>query len=210
METSTEHKGRRLSRRLLLLGAGLALAVGATQLVDYGTSEAAPPTPQAQTAAIRPAAPTAVAVGTVVESRSYQLLASIKGRPKRIFLQAGQYVHKGDILVKGWDHGFALAPTDAIVLEQLAEANDYLQPSTPVALLAAVHPFRVALPLEKEPRKVGTVLRLRGTGPGGQVATGVVISSTVSGQQSILELRLRSLEQGLMAVGAGVRVEPMP
>jgi hypothetical protein len=162
--------------------------------------------PPAQAARVsRPA----YVMGTVVESRSYEVRANFRGRPKRIFPQPGQLVRRGEILVKGWDHNFAVAPADAIVLRLLATNSDYLQPAAPVVLLAAVQPFRLALPLTAAAPAIGQLLRLQGP-DGSSAATAVVVGSSAASGQRLLELRLRSLGPGPLPTGTAVRVEVLP
>ncbi len=70
------------------------------------------------------------------------MLARTKGRIKRLFFEKGQYVRQGDILVKGFDHNFVVAPTHALVAERLVDGSTYMSPNTGWLLCWKCGPFK--------------------------------------------------------------------
>lgn len=152
--------------------------------------------------------------GTVTESRHHPLLARTKGRIKRLFFEPGQYVRPGDILVKGYDHNFVVAPTHALVAERLIEGSTYLAPSTVVASLLEVQPFQIQLmppkPFE-EPVVVGWEARLSRWDTKTFAASGVVVGSHLSTDGAmVVDLRLRRLAGGALPVGTKIRAVLTP
>jgi hypothetical protein len=152
--------------------------------------------------------------GTVTISRQYPLLAHTKGRIKRLFFQPGQYVRKGDILVKGYDHNFVVAPTHALVAERLIDGMTYMTPNTVVASMMEVQPFQIQLmPPTPFTQAVapGWEARLSRWGSEAVAAGGVVVGTYLNTDGSLMvDLRLRSLSCGPLPVGTKIRAVLAP
>jgi hypothetical protein len=146
--------------------------------------------------------------GTVTLSRQYPLLAQTKGRIKRLFFESGQYVRKGDILVKGYDHNFVVAPTHALVAERLVDGSTYMSPNTVVAAMLEVQPFQIQL-IPSSPFSQAVVpgweARLNRWEDKKFAAAGVVMGTYLNTDGSLMvDLRLRRLSGGPLPIGTKV------
>lgn len=152
--------------------------------------------------------------GTVTMSRHYPLLAHTKGRIKRLFFEPGQYVRKGDILVKGYDHNFVVAPSHALVAERLIDGMTYMSPNMAVASMLEVQPFQIQLmPPTPFTQAVtpGWEARLSRWDSEGFAAGGVVVGTYLNTDGSLMvDLRLRSLSGGPLPVGTKIRAVLAP
>lgn len=152
--------------------------------------------------------------GIVTTSRHTPLLARTNGRIKRLFFQPGQYVRKGDILVKGYNHNFVVAPTNALVAERLIDGSSYLSPNTVVASLLELEPFQIQLtPLSPYAQSIapGWEVNLSRGDEKTFAASGVVLGSHLSTDGSLfVDLRLRRLTGGSLLTGTKIRAVLLP
>ncbi|QNP52802.1 efflux RND transporter periplasmic adaptor subunit [Hymenobacter qilianensis] len=152
--------------------------------------------------------------GVVTTSRHYPLLAHTKGRIKRIFFVPGQYVHKGDILVKGYDHNFVVAPMNALVAERLIDGSSYLSPNTVVASLLELEPFQIKImppSAYAQPVAPGWGANISRSDDKTFVASGVVLGSHITADGSLfVDLRLRRLAGGSLLAGTEIKAVLAP
>lgn len=149
--------------------------------------------------------------GAIVSSRSYKLLTSTKGRINGVFFQAGQQVHKGDILVKFADQSFLVAPANGIVSQRLVETGEYLQSG--VAVAGFVELSSVRLQLAKDSNSLalrpGQLVQVQSREQPSQGLTASVVASTFADEQLTLDLRLRTSSPEPLEVGASVQVHAL-
>lgn len=152
--------------------------------------------------------------GIVTTSRHYPLLARTKGRIKRIFFEPGQYVRKGDILVKGYDHNFVVAPTNALVAERLIDGSTYLSANTVVASLLELEPFQIQIMPSSpyaQPIAPGWGANISRWDDKTFAASGVVLGSHITADGSLfVDLRLRRLAGGSLLAGTKIRAVLAP
>ena len=152
--------------------------------------------------------------GVITVSKYYPLLARTKGRIKRIFFQPGQYVHKGDVLVKGYDHNFVVAPANALIAERLIDGSTYLLPSTAVASLVELQPFQIQIMPPSpyaQPIVPGWEASINRWEDKSFAASGVVVGSHISSDGALfVDLRLRRLDGGPLPVGTKIKAVLTP
>ncbi|QIL77072.1 hypothetical protein [Hymenobacter sp. HDW8] len=152
--------------------------------------------------------------GIVTTSRHSPLLARTKGRIKRIFFVPGQYVHKGEILVKGYDHNFVVAPVNALVAERLVDGGSYLSPNTVVASLLELEPFQIQImppSLYTQPVAPGWGANISRADDKTFAASGVVLGSHISTDGSLfVDLRLDRVAGGSLLAGTKIKAVLAP
>ncbi|SMB88086.1 hypothetical protein SAMN00120144_1156 [Hymenobacter roseosalivarius DSM 11622] len=161
-----------------------------------------------------PAPVLAESPGVVTMSRYHSLLAHTKGRIKRIFFEPGQYVRKGHILVKGYNHNYVVAPVNGFVAEKLIDGSTYLTYNTVVASLLELEPFQMQLmppSAYTQPVAPGWEARLSRWEDKSFAASGVVLGSHLSTDGTlVVDLRLRSLAGGNLTEGTKIRAVLAP
>jgi multidrug efflux pump subunit AcrA (membrane-fusion protein) len=159
-------------------------------------------------AAPAPAATTSLGEATVLISRSYMLRAPTSSRVKRSYIELGQVVKKGAILLKFENYNFLVAPATGIVTQQLVAYTEYVPHSAPVARFTELYPFRLRLPLlsSRVQLKPGDLLQVQDNQHPTQRVTGVVVASSLENGARLLDLRLRSLSQDPIQEGDSVQV----
>lgn len=74
--------------------------------------------------------------GLVGAGGAEPLLAHTRGRIKRLYFSGGEYVHRGDVLVKLTNYSFVIAPRDGFLGPNLVTTGQYLTTTTPVTTLS--------------------------------------------------------------------------
>lgn len=135
--------------------------------------------------------------GLVGAGGSEPLLARSRGRVKRLYFSGGEYVHRGDVLVKLTNYTFVIAPRDGFLGPNLVTTGQYLMASTPVTTLSRRRTLAVTLP-----PPTGHAFNLR---PGDSVRVWVAARPTrvVAG---VVGLAADSAREILLGPGAQFRI----
>jgi multidrug efflux pump subunit AcrA (membrane-fusion protein) len=184
------------------------LVTAATGLgVRWWMGPQAAPTPAVAALTAMPAT-ASLGEATVLTSRSYTLLAPTSGHIKRSYIELGQVVTKGTLLLKFENYTFLIAPANGIVTQQLVTYSDYVPHLAPVAQFTELYPFRLRLPLTSSQAqlKPGDVLQIQDSQHPTQRVMGVVVASSLKDDARLLDLRLRSLGSGPIPEGDKVQV----
>ncbi|NVO32284.1 efflux RND transporter periplasmic adaptor subunit [Hymenobacter lapidiphilus] len=83
--------------------------------------------------------------GLVSAGGAEPLLARTRGRIKRLYFTGGEYVHRGDVLVKLTNYSFVIAPRDGFLGANLVTTGQYLTASTPVTTISRRRTLAVTL-----------------------------------------------------------------
>jgi multidrug efflux pump subunit AcrA (membrane-fusion protein) len=151
---------------------------------------------------------TSLGEATVLTSHTYTLLAPTNSRIKRSYIELGQRVKKGAILLKFDNYNFLVAPASGIVTQQLVTYGQYVPHAAPVARFTELFPFRLRLPLATGTAqlKPGALLHVQDSQHPSQFLTGVVVANSPGNGTQLLDLRLHSLSSDPIAEGSKVRV----
>jgi biotin carboxyl carrier protein len=154
------------------------------------------------------AASTSLGEATVLTSHTYTLLAPTSGRIHRSYIEPGQVIKKGALLLKFENYTFLLAPANGIVTQPLVTYSDYVPRLAPIAQFTELYPFRLRLPLAsgQAQLKPGDLLQVQDSQHPAQSVRGVVVSRSVENNVQLLDLRLRNLSAGPLPEGDKVRV----
>lgn len=149
--------------------------------------------------------------GTVESSRSYNLVAQTGGRIRTIFVQPGQHVRRGDVLVKLDPIAYVVVPTDGVVTSYLVQTGDYQRRTAPVARFTQLAPFRIRLAQSANRLLLvpGQFVQVQSAQDSGQGITATVVGSTVAGQSLLVDLRVRTASSEPLLAGAPVVVDAL-
>jgi hypothetical protein len=168
--------------------------------LDVGPLPIAPPTAGAL-----------LGVGTVVSSPSFPLAMPRRGPIRRLFVTDGQYVRKGEPLLKFYDHTFLLAPMAGIITHYPRTALDKLSAAAPVYFFTARTPFRLHL---SDPAKatllVGQRVQVQSTQHPAQFVTGELLPNSSASSSHLIDLRLQTVGHEPLRAGTQVRINVLP
>jgi hypothetical protein len=159
-----------------------------------------------------PTAGVLLGVGTVVSSYSFPLARPRRGPIRHLYVADGQYVRKGELLLKFYDHTFLLAPMAGIITQFSRTALDERSAAAPDYFFTARTPFRLQL---SDPVKAtllaGQRVQVQSTHDPAQVVTGELLtSSTTNSSSQFIDLRLLTVGHEPLRAGSQVRISALP
>lgn len=189
----------------LLLPALLA-SVGFFSCQNHSATKAA--SAAVAPAAARPAVGPLLGVGTVLTSHSFPLARHRHGPIKHLYVEGGQHVRKGELLLKYYDYTFLLAPTAGIVTQLADTLHKQHSGAEPAFFFTQVTPFRLRLPAgsASDTLAVGQQVQVQSTQHPAQVVTGVVVAIHPASAALLLDLRLLTIGQEPLPAQAQVQV----
>jgi multidrug efflux pump subunit AcrA (membrane-fusion protein) len=158
-----------------------------------------------------PAAGALLGVGTVVSSHSFSLAMPRRGPIKHLFVADGQYVRRGELLLKFYDHTFLLAPMAGIITQFPRTALDQLSAAAPVYFFTARTPFRLRLSgAAKTALRVGQQVHVQSTQHPAQLITGELLTSLSDSSSQFIDLRLQTVGHEPLRPGTQVWISVLP
>lgn len=190
---------------LLLL---LALLAGTGLFYWRGHWATRTASPAIHAAAARPARADLLGVGTVLISHSFPLPLYHHGPIKHLYVEDGQHVRKGELLLKYYDYTFLLAPTAGIITQFSDTARNQRSGAEPVFFFTEVTPFRLRLPAGSASNTlaVGQRVCVQSTQHPAQMVTGVLLSIHPDSIALLLDLRLLTVGHEPLPAQSEVRV----
>jgi multidrug efflux pump subunit AcrA (membrane-fusion protein) len=150
-------------------------------------------------------------VGTVVSSYSFPLARPRRGPIRHLYVADGQYVRKGEPLLKFYDHTFLLAPMAGIVTQFPRTALDERSAAAPDYFFTARTPFRLHLSgPAKATLLAGQRVQVQSTHDPAQVVTGELLTNTADSSSQLIDLRLLTVGHEPLRAGSQVRISAVP
>jgi multidrug efflux pump subunit AcrA (membrane-fusion protein) len=193
----------RLSSRLLLaLLAGVSLFSCQEHWATKSASVAAHPM------TTQPALGALLGVGTVLTSHSFPLALYRHGPIKHLYVEGGQHVRKGELLLKYYDYTFLMAPAAGIITQFADTLRNRRSGAEPAFFFTAVTPFRLRMPASSssDTLALGQQVQVQSTQHPTQVVTGVLVAIQPDSASLLLDLRLLSIGHEPLPAQAQVRV----
>jgi len=190
---------------LLALLAGTGLFCWRGQWATKTANAVAP------AAATRPALGHLLGVGTVLTSHSFLLARYRHGPIKHLYVEGGQHVRKGELLLKYYDYTFLLAPAAGIITQLADTLRKQHSGADPVFFFTEVMPFRLRLPASSVSNTlaVGQQMQVQSTQHPAQVVTGVLVGIQPTSASLLLDLRLLTIGHEPLPAQAQVRVNKL-
>ncbi|MGI4865132.1 MAG: hypothetical protein ACRYFZ_14510 [Janthinobacterium lividum] len=186
----------------------LALLASAGLLYWRGWWAPKPVSAVIHAAAARPKVGPLLGEGTVLISHSFPLPVYQHGSIKRLYVEDGQHVRKGELLLKYYDYTFLSAPTAGIISQFYTLARDQRSQGEPVFFFTEVTPFRLRLPTSSasDTLAVGQQIQVQSLQHPAQVVTGVLVAIQPDSFALLLDLRLQTVGHEPLPAQAQVRV----
>jgi hypothetical protein len=187
---------------LLVLLAGTGFFCWRGQWATKTASAVAPP------AATRPELVPLLEVGTVLTSHSFPLARYGHGPIKHLYVQGGQHVRKGELLLKYYDYTFLMAPTAGIITQFADTLPKQGSGAEPIFFFTEATPFRLRLPTSSasDTLAVGQHMQVQSTQHPAQVVTGVLVNIQPDSAALLLDLRLLTIGHEPLPAQTQVRV----
>jgi hypothetical protein len=162
----------------------------------------------AHPAAAGPALGPLLGMGTVLTSHSFPLALHRHGPIKHLYVEDGQHVRKGELLLKYYDYTFLMAPTAGIITQYSDPARTHGSGAEPVYFFTEVTPFRLRLSASSasDTLAVGQQVQVQSTQHPTQVVTGVLLGIQPDSASLLLALRVLTVGHEPLPAQAQVRV----
>jgi hypothetical protein len=147
-------------------------------------------------------------LGTVLISQSFSLALYRHGPIKHLYVEGGQHVRKGELLLKYYDYTFLMAPAAGIITQFSDTARTHRSGGEPVFFFTKVTPFRLRLPvsLVSDTLAVGQRVLVQSTQHPAQVVTGILLAIQPDSASLLLDLRLLTTGHEPLPAQSQVRV----
>ena len=151
-------------------------------------------------------------LGTVLTSQSFPLALHRHGPIKHLYVEGGQHVRKGELLLKYYDYTFLMAPAAGIVTQFADTIQKQHSEAEPVFFFTEVTPFRLRLPTGSvsDTVAVGQQVQVQSTQHPTQVVTGMVVGIQPDSAALLLDLRLLTIGHEPLPTQTQVRVSRLP
>jgi hypothetical protein len=159
-------------------------------------------------AATRPTVGPLLGVGTVLTSHSFPLAQHRHGPIKHLYVEGGQHVRKGELLLKYYDYTFLMAPAAGIITQYADTPHTPNSGAEPVFFFTEVTPFRLRLSTNsaRDTLAVGQRILVESTQHPAQVVTGTLLAIHTDSASLLLELRLLTTGREPLPIQSQVRV----
>lgn len=147
-------------------------------------------------------------LGTVLTSESFPLAQYRHGPIKHLYVEGGQHVRKGELLLKYYDYTFLMEPAAGIITQFSDTLDKQNLGAEPIFFFTKATPFRLRLPASSASATlaVGQRVLVRSTQHPAQVVTGLLLASQPDSGSLLLDLRLLTVGHEPLAAQSQVRV----
>jgi multidrug efflux pump subunit AcrA (membrane-fusion protein) len=150
--------------------------------------------------------------GTVLASHSFPLALYRHGPIKHLYVDDGQHVRKGDLLLKFYDYTFLMAPTAGIITQYSTMARAGNPGAEPEFFFTEATPFRLRLAATSTSAAlaVGQRVQAQSTQHPAQVVTGVLSAIESDSAALLITLRLLTVGHEPLPAQAQIQLHALP